>query len=62
MHSRRVRLAAAAGYLLGFACFLVGVTVEFTASTGIGTALLGVGTATMIGTRIAARRLRLPAP
>ena len=62
--TRRVRLIVAGAFLGGFACFVVGLTIEFSGypSEDFARTLIAIGALMMSTTRLLARRYRLPAP
>ena len=60
--TRRERLIAAGAFIVGFACFIAGLAVEWTISEAGGGVLIGVGGLLTVGSRVLARRRRLPAP
>jgi hypothetical protein len=55
-------LIAAGAFIVGLLCFITGLAVEFSLSESVGGILIGVGALLAGGSRLVARRRRLPAP
>jgi ABC-type Mn2+/Zn2+ transport system permease subunit len=62
VNARSLRLLTAASFLIGFACFVGGIAIEFSESMALGTSLIGVGALAMSVSSFVARRRGLPAP
>jgi hypothetical protein len=60
--TRRSRLLTAGAFLIGFACFIGGLVIEFSVSQRLGWTMIGVGALIAGVSRLVARRLQLPAP
>jgi hypothetical protein len=47
-------MLAAGAFIVGVACFFVGIVIEFSSSENIGSTMVGIGALLMVGSRLVA--------